>query len=95
MDLEERFKKEKGQEAEYTSRRHSIQYIWWLEHKVLNLEERLNKAVTVGAETERCETCGEQHIIRQKQLMEKQNENSYRKKIFTRSFRHGITKSKP
>jgi hypothetical protein len=48
MELELRYKKEKGQSAEYNNKTYCLQYVWWLEDKVLALEKKLNKNKSYG-----------------------------------------------
>lgn len=43
MNLESRYKKEKGESAEWNQKGYTLQYVWWLEHKVLALEKEVDK----------------------------------------------------
>ena len=46
MNLEARYKKEKGQPAEWNQKGYTLQYVWWLEHKVLALEKQIDSITT-------------------------------------------------
>ena len=42
-DIEKQYKKEKGSDTKWTEERYTLNYVWWLENRIIKLEDKLKE----------------------------------------------------